>query len=287
MNVDLKNGVQAVGRALRLIERLADDPSGRRLADLAVESELAPSTTHRALQTLAKAGFVSQDPGTGLYRLTGKLLEIASRGVGGRSLRDEAAPCLQRLRELTGESSHLAVREGNSVLTIEVVLSEERNMVTSCVGEREALYCTAVGKVLLAFMPEEQLENSILNLEMPRLTDNTICTAAALRNDMTLVRKRGYALDWEENETGIRCIAAPVRDMTGDVIASVGITGPAIRITDDKLGELAAHVMRIAGELSTAIGYSGMDMPYTSPPPAPGERARGTGRRRSKTTRVG
>lgn len=256
MSDEFKSSIQAVERALRLVELLADNGMGRRLADLSEESGLAPSTTHRALQTLTKVGYVCQDNGSGLYRLTGKLLEVASRGVGGRLLRREALPHLERLKGLTRESLHLVVREDRRVLTVEAVLSEERNLVACKVGETAPLHCTAVGKVLMAFIPEEELHGFILSLEMPRLTDNTICTVSGLESELARVREQGYAVDWEENEIGVRCIAAPVRDISGNVVAAVGISGPTTRVTDAKRAELAGHIVAIAGDISRSIGYS-------------------------------
>jgi len=249
--------IQSVDRALRLLERLSENPSGKRLLQLANETRLPASTVHRALQTLFQAGYVCQDPVTGAYRLTGKLLEIASYAVAGRTLREEAIPHLRKLRDKTRESAHLVVLDGVYALTVESVISTERNLVDSYVGERVPLHCTAVGKVLLASLPLDKLEDVLLHLELTRFTENTICTVSALRDHLKAVREMGYALDWEENEIGIRCIAAPVRNAVGEVVAAIGISGPATRIREDTRGEIINSVVEVAADLSCSIGYPG------------------------------
>jgi len=249
-------GIQAVERALRLLECLSADPSGKRLSQLAEEAELAPSTAHRVLQTLVRAGYVSQDSRDGRYRLTGKLLDVASRIAIGKDLRVQALPHLRRLRDLTGESSHLAVLDGDQALTVESVLSTERNLVDCRVGERAPLHCTAVGKCLIAFLPPDKLEERLSTLELTRFTEHTICTVVGLQENLAEARQKGYATDWDENEIGVRCIAAPVRDAYGEVIAAAGISGPATRITRQGVNELAAHVLDAAWEISRVAGYA-------------------------------
>lgn len=248
--------INAVERTFKLIECLSENPAGKRVLQLAAESGLPPSTAHRVLQTLARAGYVSQDPDNGPYKLTGRLLDVASRAVTGRPLRVEARRYLERLRDLTGESAHLTVLDGKEAITVESVLSNERNLIDCRVGERPPLHCTAVGKCLIAFKPQNKLEEIISTLELVRFTDHTICTVAGLKDDLARVREVGYALDWDENEFGVRCIAAPVRDASGDVIASIGVSGPAIRITDDKRDFLAAHVSSVATDISRDLGWT-------------------------------
>jgi len=249
--------IQSVERALRLLEHLSENHGGKRLVQLAQESGLPPSTVHRALQTLSVAGYVCQDSTAGLYRLTGKLLDIASRAIAGRDLRAEALPQLKTLRDLTGESSHLVVLDSDRAVTVESVLSSERNLVDCPVGERVPLHCTAVGKCLIAFLGSDGLESTLSQLELTRSTANTICTVSGLRDDLASVRELGYAVDWEENEVGIRCVAAPVRGASGDVVAAVGISGPATRITEKSRNGLADHVVSVALAISRAIGYAG------------------------------
>lgn len=255
MSEDMKKSINVLQRAFQLIERLSEDSGGKRILQLAEDSGLPPSTAHRILQTLACMGYVRQDPSNSVYRLTGKLLEIGSRAMVGRSLREESLPHLRKLRELTGESVHLSVLDGDKALTVEVLLSEERNLIDNRIGQREPVHCTAVGKCLVAHLP--YLQDFLPRLELARFTDNTMCTVSALNEELVRVREQGYALDWEENEVGIRCIAAPVRDASGTVVASSGISGPAVRVTEEKCDELISHVVAVARDISLAAGWGG------------------------------
>jgi DNA-binding IclR family transcriptional regulator len=249
----LKGNINAVQRTFQIIEKLSENSSGKGVLQLADETGLPASTAHRILQTLLHAGYVRQSTDTGIYRLTGKMLDIGSRAVIGQDLRAEALPVLRRLREATGESSHLVVLDGNQALTVEAVLSSERCLVDCRVGERVPVHCTAVGKVLTAFRPD--VDDFISNIEMPRFTECTICTVAGLRDDLERVRKLGYALDWEENELGIRCIASPIRNADCDVVAAVGISGPSNRVTDAARDELVEKLVHVARDLSQIMGY--------------------------------
>lgn len=251
MPEDTKSSINVLQRAFRLVERLSENSSGKRIVQLAEDVGLPPSTTHRILQTLAQMGYVNQDT-TGAYRLTGKLLDIGGRAVVGRSLREESLPHLRKLRELTGESVHLVVLDAEKALTVEAMLSEERNLVDSRVGQREPLHCTAVGKCLMADLPD--LEDFASQLELTRFTEKTIYTLTSLLEELARVRQQGYALDWEENEVGIRCIAAPVTDSNCTVVASVGVSGPSVRVTDDKRDTLIQHVKNAANDISRSVG---------------------------------
>ncbi len=246
--------INSVERTLRLIEHLADNSGGKGIVQLAGETCLPPSTVHRALQTLCKTGYVSQEKASGRYRLTAKLLEVSSRGLVDRSLRKEAAIPLSRLRDQTRESAHLAVLDQGSVVTIESFMSTERNLISCQVGERLPLHCSSVGKCLLAYLDDSEFDRLVTQTELPRFTPETICVPAELKEELARSRARGYALDWDEYDSGVRCIAAPVRDMHGKVIAAVGISGPDSRITKETLPELVSKVIGAADAVSRALG---------------------------------
>ncbi|MBI5095292.1 MAG: IclR family transcriptional regulator [Candidatus Hydrogenedentes bacterium] len=245
--------INAVERTLRLIEGLSQNPNGKGIVQLAGETNLPPSTVHRALQTLFKAGYVTQEKASGHYRLTTKLLEVSRQGVVNRTLRQAALAPLSNLRDATHESAHLAILDSGSVVTVESFMSTERNIIECRVGERLPVHCNSVGKCLLAFLGEASLNRVLGEIELTRYTPQTICTLTGLKSELETVRLRGYALDWDEYETGIRCVAAPVRDPFNSVVAAVGISGPSSRITEKVLPNLTTCVVAAADTISQAL----------------------------------
>lgn len=248
--------INAVERTLRVIERLAEDPEGKGLVQLAGETDLPPSTAHRVLHTLCKAGYAAQEKASGRYRLTAKLLEVSRQGVVSRSLREAALAPLSHLRDETRESAHLAVLDQGLVVTVESFMSTERNLIECRVGERMPVHCSSVGKCLLAYLSETALSRLFGEITLTRHTPHTLCDTEGLQQDLATVRARGYALDWDEHEVGIRCMAAPVRDAAGKVVAAAGISGPSARITEETLPRLAQAVIDAADAISRAIGAS-------------------------------
>lgn len=246
--------IKAVQRTFRLIEALAEDAEGKGILQLAKDTGLPASTVHRMLHTLSDVGYITQARSNDQYRLTTKLLEVASRAVVGPGLKAVAAARLPQLRDATRESTHLAVLEGRQVVTIDSYLSLERNLVDCHVGEQLSLHSSSVGKVLLAHLPSAKLDSLLDQLELKRYTPHTLCTRAEVRAELDRVQSQGYALDLDEVEIGIRCIAAPVRDGSGAVVAAVGISGPSTRLTDERLKGLIEQVVAAARDISLALG---------------------------------
>ncbi len=252
-----ENIVHSVQRAFSLIEAISDDAAGKGVLQLAEETQLPPSTVHRALRTLCRIGYVAQETRSERYRLTGKLLAVAAHGLTGKNVRMEAARFLPGLRDATRESAYVAVLDGMEAVTVEAFPSPHRNLVECRLGERHPLHCTAAGKCLLAFQQQDQLENMLARMELVRCTPYTLCSVAELRRHLEQVRQAGCALDWDEREEGIRCIAAPVRDASGVVAAAIGISGPNTRLKEENLPELTAQVTGSAREFSHALGCLG------------------------------
>lgn len=237
------------------MESLARSEDGSGILQLAEETGLPPSTVHRIMQTLIACGYVTQDDHNGRYRLTGKLLDVAGGALAGQDLKRKAAPIIEQLRDTTGESAHLAVLEGTEAVTILSFLSQARNLVDCPIGDRLPIHCSSVGKCLAAYLPEARLKSVLTQIELPRYTPNTICTVAQLQKNLEEGRKLGFFIDWDERDEGIRCVAAPVRNASGVVIAATGISGPSTRITDDRLEAVAKAVMGAADEMSAALTY--------------------------------
>ena len=248
--------VGAVQHCLDLIDALAGNGVSRGVTDLGAQLHLAKSTVYRLLQTLAARGFVVQDPDSGRYRLGLRFLELGAVVTDSLSIRTIARPHLQALMEATRETVHLGLLEGHEVVYADKIESPQTIRMYSRVGRRSPLHCTALGKVLLAYQPPEELP-AFFPAGLRRYTPRTITTRRRLREELRQIREEGYALDNEEFDEGLRCVAAAVRDHLRTVVASIGIAGPATRLEPARLPELIKHVREAADAVSADLGYRG------------------------------
>jgi DNA-binding IclR family transcriptional regulator len=246
--------VQAVQHCLELIDVLAQHGQARGVTELSAELHLAKSTVYRMLQTLVGHGYAVQEPASGRYRLGLKFLELGALVLNGLSIRTIAQPHLQALMEKTRETVQLGLLEGHEVVYADKIESQQTIRMYSRVGRRSPLHCTALGKSLLAYQPEETVR-AVLAGELRRYTPYTITAASRLREELQRIREEGYALDNEEFEEGLRCVAAPVRDHTEAVAASLGVAGPAARLGSGQLPALVTYVREAADAVSAALGY--------------------------------
>jgi len=253
--------IRAVEHCLKLIDALSANEQARGVTDLGGELRLAKSTVYRLLQTLAGRDYVVQDPATGRYRLGLKFLELGALVSGHLTIRTVAQPHLQWLMEVTKETVHLGLLEGGEVVYADKIESPQTIRMYSRVGRRSPLHCTALGKVLLAYQTEEALRD-LLHAGLRRYTPRTITSPGRLRAELKRVRTEGYALDNEEFEEGLRCVAAPIRDHAQTVIASLGIAGPAARLEPVKLPALIKRAREAADAVSAALGHKGVAGPY-------------------------
>jgi DNA-binding IclR family transcriptional regulator len=247
--------VQVIDRVLGVLEILAGEGAALTLVELSKRLGLPKSTTLRLLMVLESHRFVEKDARSGVYRLGLKLFELGSKVMAQLNLSDRAKPHLARLVFTTGETAYFCVLDGGEALSLERVESSRAVRVPSTVGWRAPAHCTAVGKALLALLPEAELTALVRGRKLYAYTRNTITTLTQLRDELETVRERGYAVDNEEMEEGLKCIAAPVRGHAGKGVASLGILSPAFRLPDKKIPQLATLVMREANELSAGLGY--------------------------------
>jgi IclR family KDG regulon transcriptional repressor len=247
--------VQVLDRALSILEVLGQEEPELTLAELSERLRLPKSTVHRLLGVLEQHRFVEKAARGGKYRLGLRLFELGSKVIANLDLRERARPYLERLVLETGETTHLCVLDDGEVLYLEKVEASRTVRVPSIVGQRYPVHCGAAGKSLLAFLPDDELDKLIRARGLKAYTSNTITTLAQLRSELQLIRDRGYAIDNEEFEQGLRCIGAPVRDYSNKVIAAISIAGPTFRITEEKIPALARSVVAVAKELSAELGY--------------------------------
>jgi DNA-binding IclR family transcriptional regulator len=225
------------------------------MTEISEKLGLYPSTTHRILDTLKHWGYVEQEPDNQKYRLGLKVLELGMAKLQQIDLVREATPYLKELVNQCNETAHLGVLEGGDVLYLAKVESSQTIRMCSYVGKRAPLHCTALGKVLLAFLPEEERNKILEQKGLPRLTENTITDRNKLEKQLTKIQKQGFALDQEENEKDVRCIAAPIRNYRGRVIAAVSISGPAFRIDEKVQNNLKVALIETSTKISKRLGY--------------------------------
>lgn len=257
-----KNLVQSIERVSVILDVLGEFPQGISFGDLSAKVDLSKGTTHRLLSTLAFLGYVRQDAETKKYNLGFKLVELGNRLLSQIDFRTEARFFLVDLAESTKETVHLVILDQNEVLYIDKVESNSNPTglrMASMLGSRIPAHCSAVGKVLLAALPEKQLDRLVSSKGLPKQTENTITDLRKLKEHLELVRKNGYALDKEENEIGIRCISAPIYDQRGEVIAAISISAPVSRMKTHLLKKkLKDQVIETALNISRKIGYQGV-----------------------------
>lgn len=247
--------VQVLDRVLRVLEILANAESALTLVELSTRLGLPKSTVLRLLMVLESHRFVEKDLQSGAYRLGLKLFELGSKAIAQSNLGDRAKPHLRRLVFTTEETAFVCVLDDGEVLSLEQVESSRTVRIPATIGWRAPAHCTAVGKALLAFLPDAELTTLVKKRKLSAYTPQTVTTSPRLRSELRLVRERGYAVDNEEMEEGLKCVAAPVREHSGKVIAALGILSPAFRLPDQKIPLLALTLMNEANELSTELGY--------------------------------
>jgi IclR family acetate operon transcriptional repressor len=246
--------ITALQRGLRLLQLFSESPHGLTAKQVAERSRLPVSTVHRFLANLEGAGFLNCS-GDGVHNLGIACFAIGHAALGQLDIRRISLPYLQELNRQTRETIHLTVRHGLSAVYVEKLDSPEQLRIHSRIGAGVPLYCTAVGKVMLAYMPDDERKKVLPQLGLKRLTPNTVGNIQELEAELSRVRKNGYACDLEENEPHIRCVAAPIWDHAGGVNASLSITAPMVRMTVTRLRQLAPLIQTAGLQISRELGY--------------------------------
>lgn len=245
----------SVERAFELLDRIAAAGSeGITLGRLAGEVRTAKSTTHRYVATLVELGAVRRDP-LGRLHLGLKLIELAGALLDADDLRSVADPILKDLVAATGETVHLGLPSDGDVVYIAKVESPQSVRLVSRIGSKVPMYCSAMGKALLASLDEEALEPLLERPREPR-TKHTIVGEAELREELERVRERGFAIDDEENEAGVRCIGAPIVDAHGQPLGAISVSAPAGRMTLARAKQTAPGVVRAGKEIARRLGHA-------------------------------
>lgn len=237
--------VRAVERAMQILSAFDGEHVDRGVSEIAQATGLHKATTHRIMMTLLNGGFLERAPDGERFRLGLRMGKLGLGALRGLDLRRVAFPYMQQLVERFNESCDLGIFDRGMVLYIEVVHSQHSLTIAARVGRRLPAYCTASGRVFLAFLPPEVIE-PILSEPLIPCTKNTITSLPQLREELEATRQRGFSLDDGEFEEGIRAISAPIRDIDGNVIAAMSIIGPTNRLTRERIPELAEALLETA-----------------------------------------
>lgn len=253
----INNSVQSIDRVLDILEVLSAAPQGLALSDLAAATSLHASTAHRLLASLANRGYVRKDSENGNYRLTLRLYEISRRVSTVLNLFSASKPMLEKLSNDVKEIVHLVERDGNDVVYLHKFEPFLRSInITSSVGLHNPMYCTGVGKSIMAYLPTKDVLSIWNSTQVIQFTPKTITTWEALQEDLSRVRDRGYAIDDEEHDLGVRCIAAPIYNWNGTPVGAMSISGPIARMTPDTIGDFSPKLINTAEKISELMGWN-------------------------------
>lgn len=246
--------VKSLDKALTLLEQIAENHEGLPLSDLSQRVGLPPSTAHRLLTTLERRRFVQFDNSQRRWAIGVQTFTVGSAFLPRRDLIRSARPFMRRLMEETGETANLAVESNGEAVFLSHIESQEMMRATTRPGSRVPLHCSGVGKAILATKPERQVARILHKHGLRRVTPNTIESPTELRAVLAETRGRGFSFDNEEHAVGVRCVAAPIFDESGEAVAAISIVGPTARIADDRVADLGARVGRAARLITRELG---------------------------------
>jgi DNA-binding IclR family transcriptional regulator len=248
--------IRVLDRAIGLLSLLSEGQP-KNLTELSAGLGIGSSSTYRLLATLASHGYVEHDRGARGYRLGLACLELSRAYLESSDVRQVALPVLERLRDATSETVHLGILDQMEVVYIEKLQGLHAiGLMSSRVGGRSPAYCTGLGKVLLAHLDPALVRSHFRKNGLKRFTDNTITDLSSLMDHLATVREQGYAIDNTEHETEVRCVAAPVFDLHGEVVAAISVSGPDARL--DPFGQqrpLIEATVQSAQAISRRLGH--------------------------------
>ncbi len=248
--------IQAVERVGVILDVFTPEEPELGVTDIAERTGLHKSTVHRFLVNLEAVGFLERDARSQRYRLGLRMFEMGGIVLEQMSLWDEALPFLERLVVESGETGHLAVLERGEAIYIEKVEARRALRIPSAMGRGYPAHATSLGKVLLSDLPDAEVRETMDAHGMVSYTRTTITDVERLLVELAVIRDRGYAVDDEEYDEGLRCVGAPIRDHTGRVVAALGIGGPVTRVTPARVDDLARLVIAAGNGLSRRLGTS-------------------------------
>ncbi|MFQ0815156.1 transcriptional regulator [Brucella anthropi] len=250
-----RNRLSSVATAVRLLKIFSEDEAEIGVSVLAKRLKVAKSTVHRLAVTLVAEGLLEQNPQTERYRLGVGLFALGALVRRRMDLSNEARPYLFDLRKLTGETIILGVPVDGMIMHVYDLESPQALAIKSDLGARKPAHCSAVGRAIYAFAPQSTID-AMLAAPLVRRAPKGTTDPARIREIFDLVRQRGFAIEDEENEPGVRAIAAPVRNASGAVIGAVGIAGPSQRLSMQAVENFSIPLLEAAAAISSRLGYA-------------------------------
>jgi len=252
-------------RAVSVLEILSESQTPLSLSEICRRMNLHKSTAHRSLMVLERSSLIERTP-ENRFRLGLKLYELGNRAVEQIDLRARVYPFLRRLAMDVRETVHLGVLQKTSVVYLDKVEPNRRICMSSKTGSSNPVYCTSLGKAMLAFQPEETIAKIVSSIRFTRYTPKTLCSREKLFEHLETVRRRRYAFDDEEIELGVRCIGAPIFNEDRWAIAAVSISGPTSRITAQNVRAMAQQVLTCCREISASLGMQAKKKTHVASP---------------------
>lgn len=251
------SSVQSLDRAFDLLELLCKSRNGMTIGSLSAETGLHKSTVHRLLSSMCTRGYVQRDAATSIYRAGMRLCELSSYIMDNLDVVERARLPMEQLGQETNETVHLVMQEERDIVYIHKVESSRGAIrMFSRIGMRRPLYCTGVGKAILATWPDSEVHELWQESNVKPWTAHTIVSEDAFFRELERVRRLGYALDDEENELGVRCIAAAIPDYRGRASYAVSVSAPISRMSDERIAALRGPLLRACDEIAAALGGS-------------------------------
>ena len=248
--------IQVLDRAAQILHCFNFEHKELSVGEITARTKLHKATVHRILRALEHNGFIRQNPDNGKCHLGIRLFELGQLAVARLDVREIAKPYLEALSRETAETVHLAILDGNKVLYLEKVEGPQALRMPSRVGRHIPTYCTSLGKAMLACLDDDEVRRILKDETFEGLTPATKRSIGALLEDLKKVRRRGYSIDDEEIERGLRCVGAALRDYTGQMVGAISIAAPSARLTDKMLKTVGRRVTEMADEISAELGFA-------------------------------
>ncbi|NLJ57746.1 MAG: IclR family transcriptional regulator [Tissierellia bacterium] len=251
-----RNTVQSIDRAVAIIECFTKEKKELKLTEVSNKLGLNKSTVHGIITTLKHHGFISQDESTQKYRLGIRFIEFGDLVMSSINIRNAALPLINEVCLKIEETVHIAMLDGADVVWIQKQECDKSIKTSTKIGAKAPVYTTADGKIILCHQDKDKI-NCYIPEEIPKFTSNTITDRPEFIKKLEEMKNKGVAIDNEEFVEGVKCVAAPIFDHNGDVKFSLSVTGPAFRMTEEKIKRLTTIIKQAANELSYRIGYRG------------------------------